>query len=68
MLFLVSSGKESTVEELSISLDLRKQTCWAFRKKLQETISNKKTKQKNRDSWSHLVLTNEKCDLIFKLF
>lgn len=59
MLFLVATGKNTTVEELSESLDLRKQTCWAFRKKLKSTIDEKKSKTKNRDGWSHLILTNE---------
>ena len=57
VLFIVGTGKNNiTIDELSQSLELRKQTCWAFKKKLAESIAAKKTRQKNKDGWSHLII------------
>jgi len=60
ILFLVSGGKEYTIDELSNVLDLRPQTCWKFRNKVKETIQNNKGSRNNLDGWSDLILSPDK--------
>lgn len=57
--YIVSSGKKVTIYQLSEELDLRKQTCWAFQKRMQEIITTKKGKLKNKDGWSHLIMIEQ---------
>lgn len=54
LLFLLSDGKHYTVGELSELVDLRQQTCWSFRKRIEERTSN--LHQRNKDGWSHLIM------------
>lgn len=54
LLFLLSDGKHYTVGELSDLVDLRQQTCWSFRKRIEERTSN--LHQRNKDGWSHLIM------------
>ncbi len=54
----MSGGKDITVDELSAILSLRRDTCWNFRKKVTDVISRNGAK-KNKDGWSHLILTVE---------
>ena len=57
LVFLVSSNQNITSEELSKIITLRKQTCWAFKKKILERIERKALKKKsNNDGWSHLIM------------
>ncbi|MDX2196652.1 MAG: 7TM diverse intracellular signaling domain-containing protein [Cytophagales bacterium] len=56
ILFLSTSGKKYTLEQISEMINLRKETCWAFRKKIEEVMTQKKY-QKNVDIvWSDLIL------------
>lgn len=59
MTYLVSSGKAITVDELSETLSLRRQTCWAFKRKVKEIMQSRRHFQKPHDGWSHLVLNVE---------
>jgi two-component system, sensor histidine kinase LadS len=58
ILFLVSSGKNYTADELSEMLSLRRQTAWSFQKKVKEAMLNPKINKKAHDSWSQLILIN----------
>lgn len=55
LLFLVSEGKHYTAAELSGLLDLRLQTCWSFKKRIEERTKDLSL-QKNKDGWSHFIL------------
>jgi len=59
ILFLVSGGKDITVDELSAILSLRRDTCWNFKKKVTDVIGSRSGAKKNKDGWSHLILTVE---------
>lgn len=58
MLFLVNSGKNITIEELSEKLDLRPQTAWYFRKKLETAMKNaSRSRLRNKEEgWSKWIL------------
>ncbi|HYW95526.1 MAG TPA: 7TM diverse intracellular signaling domain-containing protein [Bacteroidales bacterium] len=58
MLFLVNSGKNSTIDQLADTLQMRKQTVWYFRKKL-ETAMNEAPRRKSSpdDGWSRWIIT-----------
>ena len=59
LVFLLSRGREITAEELSRLLDLRRQTCWAFKKKVKAVMEKRKYFRKPHDDWSHLILETE---------
>jgi hypothetical protein len=59
MTFLLSNGKDVTVDELSERVSLRRQTCWAFKRKVKEIMLSRKHLKKPADGWSHLVLNVE---------
>ncbi len=54
MVFLIRTGKEVSLEELSNVLELRKETCWMFKKKILQAIQRKKP-TKNYDDWEYLL-------------
>jgi hypothetical protein len=54
MMYLVNSRKKITIDELSEILDLRKATCVAFRKKIQERIDYKG--KAGMSGWDVLIL------------
>ncbi len=56
LLFLVSNGTEVTIDELSEKLDLRRQTCWTFTRKVKEAMEARKGRKRKEDKWSHLIL------------
>jgi hypothetical protein len=56
MVFLVSNRNEITADELSEKLSLRRQTCWAFKRKVLDAIQAKKRPKTDTDGWSYLVL------------
>ncbi len=56
MVFLVSNRNEITADELSEKLSLRRQTCWAFKRKVLDAILTKKRPKTDTDGWSYLVL------------
>jgi hypothetical protein len=59
MTFLVSSGNNITVDQLSEILSLRRQTCWTFKRKVKEIMESRRDLKKPPDGWSHLVLNVE---------
>lgn len=63
IVFLVMSGKDYTVNELSEKLHLRRQTCWTFRKKILDILNQSKNLKKNKDGWSHIVLDAERREI-----
>lgn len=58
MLFLAGTGKNMTIDEIATALNMRKQTCWAFKKKIKELEDNRNLKQKNKDGWSHFIMNS----------
>jgi hypothetical protein len=58
LLFLMSEGKHYTVGELSALVDLRQQTCWSFKKRVEERKSNLKM-SRNKDGWSHIIMISD---------
>ncbi len=58
LLFLISEGKLYTVGELSELVDLRQQTCWTFKKRVEERTKYLNF-QKNKDGWSHAILQSD---------
>ena len=57
LLFVVSSGMEISIDNLSKMIDLRSATCSLFRKKILATIQETK-KAKNSTAWSNLIIQN----------
>ncbi|MGD1842702.1 MAG: 7TM diverse intracellular signaling domain-containing protein [Thermonemataceae bacterium] len=55
--YITNSSKRVTSEELSKILDLRKQTCWTFAKKVEEAI--RKRKKRSEKNWINLLLTKK---------
>jgi ligand-binding sensor domain-containing protein len=55
LLFLMSEGKHYTIGELSELVELRQQTCWTFKKRVEERRSNLKL-PKNKDGWSQVIM------------
>jgi uncharacterized coiled-coil protein SlyX len=51
-------GNKITLDELSQLLDLRRNTCWSFKKKVMENIENykKKSKDGHLDTWEEIIL------------
>lgn len=56
MLFLIANRKEITIDELSETLDLRRQTCWSFKKKVISAIEGRKKPKNASDGWSYLIM------------
>jgi len=59
MLFLITSKKQITVDELTKLFELRRETCWSFRKKVLEVLEAKKGKRKRVEAWSQLIILEE---------
>lgn len=58
--FLVTSGKNYTIDELSDKVQLRRQTCWSFKKIIHAVIESQKDIKKNKDGWSHIILDKKR--------
>jgi len=56
ILYLVSSGRNLTVDELSLLISLRKETCWAFRNKVKEVMQQRKKYLHSAEGWKELIL------------
>jgi two-component system, sensor histidine kinase LadS len=55
LLFLMSDGRHYTIGELSELVDLRQQTCWTFKKRVEERTRNLNI-QKNKDGWIQVIM------------
>jgi hypothetical protein len=60
ILYLVSTGRELTVDELSELISLRRETCWAFRNKVMDIMRTRKRFKNPREGWKELILLPEK--------
>ncbi len=57
LLFLTTSKENQyTVDELSEVLDLRRNTCWSFKKKIEEKIAENQKAKKRFNRWEYLIL------------
>lgn len=54
MLYLVTSKKNMTIDELSIELNLSRQTCWSYKNKINDALGKSKDKF---PSWKNLILS-----------
>ena len=55
LLFLMNDGRHYTIVELSELVDLRQQTCWTFKKRVEERTRNLNV-QKNKDGWIQIIM------------
>jgi len=60
IVFLMTSEKKITIDELSSSLELRRVTCWSFKQKLQKHLNRYSPKDKASltDLWRRIILEN----------
>ncbi len=60
ILYLVSSGRNLTIDELSHLISLRKETCWIFRNKVKEVMQQRKKYLHSAEGWKELILIDPK--------
>ncbi len=48
--------RDKNIDQLMVELDLSKNTCWKFRKKVEEKLSLLKKSKKNLSSWNELII------------
>jgi hypothetical protein len=63
LVYLVTvKDKTHTLEELSVILDLRRETCWSFRKKIlmAKEESDRRGLNENENGWASLALISVK--------
>ena len=60
ILYLVSTGRELTVDELSSLISLRRETCWSFRNRVMDIMRTRKRFKNPREGWKELILLPEK--------
>ncbi len=63
ILYLVSSGRNLTIDELSHLISLRKETCWIFRNKVKEVMQQRKKYLHSAEGWKELILIKVGCRL-----
>ena len=56
ILFLTSSRRNITAEELSTLLDLRRQTCLDFKRKVETALLEKKASKNAENGWSYAII------------
>ena len=56
ILFLVSTRKNLTVDELAKLIELRRGTCWAFKSKIETIISEKPLPKNSNKGWDYWIL------------
>jgi len=56
MLFLLSRNQQISADKLSDILLLRRETCWAYKKKIINAIEHTKKSKTHPDGWSFLIL------------
>lgn len=59
ILYLVSMGRELTVDELAGLISLRRETCWAFRNKVMGVMKKRKRFKNPREGWKELILNSK---------
>jgi len=60
ILYLVSSGRNLTADELSRLISLRRETCWAFRSKVLSIMETRKGNMNPSEGWKELILISGK--------
>jgi hypothetical protein len=56
MLFLIIDSPSVTIDELKNAVDLRRETCWAFRKKITSAFNLQNGKKIKSQSWNDFIL------------
>ena len=56
ILYLVSAGRELTIDELSEVVNLRRETCWSFRNKVMDVMKTRKRFRNPKEGWKELVM------------
>ena len=58
IVFLTTSGKYMSVDEISAMIDLRRQTCWSFRKKIEDVLEAGPGNKKKKITWTDILITS----------
>ncbi|MDX2188304.1 MAG: 7TM diverse intracellular signaling domain-containing protein [Bacteroidota bacterium] len=56
LIYIANSGKKMTIEKLSSDLELRKQTCIEFNKRIKLLIDSLPKRKRNLDDWKKLIV------------
>ena len=56
ILYLVSTGRELTIDDLSELVNLRRETCWSFRNKVMDVMKTRKRFRNPKEGWKELVM------------
>lgn len=56
ILYLVSTGRELTIDDLSELVNLRRETCWSFRNKVMEVMKTRKRFRNPKEGWKELIM------------
>ncbi|MFN3406021.1 MAG: 7TM diverse intracellular signaling domain-containing protein [Cytophagaceae bacterium] len=54
--YLVSSGKNFSIDQISFKMELRRQTCLEFKRKAEEIMRGKKAPKDPEQDWAYLLL------------
>lgn len=56
ILYLVSTGRELTIDDLSEVVNLRRETCWSFRNKVMDVMKTRKRFRNPKEGWKELII------------
>lgn len=56
ILYLVSAGRELTIDDLSEVVNLRRETCWSFRNKVMDVMKTRKRFRNPKEGWKELIM------------
>ncbi|MFO7669260.1 MAG: two-component regulator propeller domain-containing protein [Bacteroidales bacterium] len=56
ILYLVSTGRELTIDDLSGVVNLRRETCWSFRNRVMEVMNTRKRFRNPKEGWKELIM------------
>lgn len=56
ILYLVSTGRELTIDDLSEVVNLRRETCWSFRNKVMDVMKTRKRFRNPKEGWKELIM------------
>lgn len=56
ILYLVSTGRELTIDDLSEVVILRRETCWSFRNKVMAVMKTRQRFKNPKEGWKELIL------------
>lgn len=54
ILFIVTNNSQITIDEIALTLNMRRNTCWSFKNKIKSNIKN--SKSKDLKNWNLIIL------------